>query len=310
MRRIRTYHDVANVDAEDIVRQVTALDERLRARMAAVKRVVVVASGKGGVGKSAVAANLAALLARSGARVGAADADLAGPSLARMLGATVGPLVLENEGVRPVPGVQDVRVMSMDLLIDDDMPLRWRGPHGAASPEFLRQSLLETGALREFLADTNWGPLDWLVIDAPPGTDRLLRLLELLPRIDLLLLVTTPAEISRFIVAKAARLAMDAGVDAVALIANMTTHTCVACGHDSPLFAADGAARLATSAGVPLWAEIPFDAHFATLTDSGRPFALELPDAAPSRELRRLADRVVQLGTEPIGSMSPEPVTP
>jgi ATP-binding protein involved in chromosome partitioning len=309
MRRIRTYHDVATGVTEDMMVQVHALDERLRVRMAVIRRVVVVASGKGGVGKSAVAANLAALLAATGARVGAADADLAGPSLARMLGAAIGPLVLAADGVRPVPGVADVRVMSMDLLIDDEAPLRWRGPPGATAPEFLRQSLLETGAVREFLADTDWGPLDWLIVDAPPGTDRLLRLLQLLPRIDLLLLVTTPAEISRFVVAKAARLADDAGVPHVALVANMTAHTCTVCGHSSPLFDADGAARLARSANIPLWAELPFDARFAALTDAGRPFALELPNAAPSRELRRLADRVQQLARAPAETPT-EPVAP
>lgn len=309
MRRIRTYRDVATAETEDILAQVTALDERLRARMALVRRVVVVASGKGGVGKSAVAANLAALLAASGARVGAADADLAGPSLARMLGAAIGPLVLEGDGVRPAPGVHDVRVMSMDLLVDDDAPLRWRDPHGGTAPEFLRQSLLETGTLREFLADTHWGVLDWLVIDAPPGTDKLLRLVQLLPRIDLLLLVTTPAEISRFVVAKAARLAADASIADVALVANMTTHTCTACGHHSALFAADGAARLATATGLPLWAELPFDARFATLTDAGRPCALEVPDAAPSRAMRRLADRVLQLGAA-AATAATEPVAP
>lgn len=297
MRRIRTYRDVATGETEDILAQVSALDERLRARLAVVRGVVVVASGKGGVGKSAIAANLAALLASTGAQVGAADADLSGPSLARMLGAAIGPLALEQDGVRPVPGANGVRVMSMDLLVDDEAPLRWRGPQRDAAPEFLRQSLLETGALREFLADTHWGPLDWLVIDAPPGTDRLLRLLQLLPRIDLLLLVTTPAEISRFVVAKAARLADDAGVAQVALVANMTTHVCAACGHSSELFAADGATRLARSADLPLWAEVPFDARFATLTDAGRPFALEVPDAAPSLELRRLADHVMRLAS-------------
>ncbi|MGH7446897.1 MAG: P-loop NTPase, partial [Longimicrobiales bacterium] len=127
---------------------------------------------------------------------------------------------------------------------------------------------------------------------APPGTDKLLRLLQLLPRIDLLLLVTIPAEMARFVVAKAARLAADANVMNVALVANMTTHVCSACGHDSPLFDADGANRLAASANVPLWAEVPFDARLATLTDAGTPFALVLPDTAPAHQLRRLAERV------------------
>lgn len=291
MREIRTYHQVTG-GIEDVAAQVGALHDRLTARLSSVQRIVVVASGKGGVGKSAVAANLAALLAGTGARVGAVDADLSGPSLARMLGVRPQACVIDEQGVHPATGAHGVRVMSMDLLVEDESPLRWRDPPGGAAPEFLRQSLLETGALREFLADTVWGSLDYLVIDAPPGTDKILRLLQLLPRIDLLLLVTTPAEIARFVVAKAVRLASDAGAASIGLVANMTTHVCTACGHSSPLFDADGAHRLAASANVPLWAEVPFDARLAALTDAGRPFALELPDTPPARELRRLAERV------------------
>jgi ATP-binding protein involved in chromosome partitioning len=295
MREIRTYHQVAGGVEEDVVAQVGALQDRSTARLSVVQRIVVVASGKGGVGKSAVAANLAALLASFGARVGAVDADLSGPSLARMLGTRMQRCVLDEAGVHPVAGAHGVRVMSMDLLVEDETPLRWRDPPGGPAPEFLRQSLLETGALREFLADTVWGPLDHLVIDAPPGTDKILRLLQLLPRVDLLLLVTTPAEIARFVVAKAVRLAVDAGVGNLGLVANMTTHVCTACGHRSPLFDADGARRLAASADLPLWAEIPFDARLAACTDAGRPFALELPDTAPALELHALARRVAAI---------------
>jgi ATP-binding protein involved in chromosome partitioning len=295
MRSIRTYRDVADPAAEDIVAQVVAQTDRLAARLARVRRIVVVASGKGGVGKSAVTANLAAALAADGARVGAADADLNGPSLARMLGAR-GTLRVDDEGAHPVAGAAGVRVMSMDLLLAaDDTPLRWgtagsTDAHGA--PAFLLQSTLEAGALREFLADTAWGPLDWLVIDAPPGTDKLVRLLELLPRIDALLLVTTPSEIARFVVAKSARLARDAGTTAVAIVANMTTHRCDACGHASPLFEADGAQRLAEATGLPVWAEIPFDARLAARTDAGSPFVLHEEPAPARAALLALAQRV------------------
>jgi ATP-binding protein involved in chromosome partitioning len=299
MRSIRTYRDVADPGGEDVLAQVVEQNDRLAARLARVDRIVVVASGKGGVGKSAIAANLAAALADGGARVGAADADLNGPSLGRMLGAR-GPLVVGEDGVAPAAGAAGVRVMSMDLLLDeDDAPLRWRGEAGAGAdapggPAFLRQSLLEAGALREFLADTAWGNLDFLVIDAPPGTDKLVRLLELLPRVDALLLVTTPSEIARFVVAKSARLARDAGVRDVGLIANMTTHRCAACGHDSPLFDDDGARRLAASTGLPVWAEIPFDARLPHATDAGTPYVLAhaYAQAPAARALRDLASRL------------------
>jgi ATP-binding protein involved in chromosome partitioning len=297
MRAIRTYRDVADPAREDVLVQVVAQNDRLATRLAPVDRIVVVASGKGGVGKSAIAANLAAALADGGARVGAADADLNGPSLGRMLGAR-GPLGVGEDGVAPATGAAGVRVMSMDLLLDDDdAPLRWRGDAGtgdSGGPAFLRQSLLEAGALREFLADTAWGDLDFLVIDAPPGTDKLVRLLELLPRIDALLLVTTPSEIARFVVAKSARVAREAGARNVGLVANMTSHRCAACGHDSPLFDDDGARRLAGATGLTVWAEIPFDARLAHATDAGAPYVLDdaHPDAPAAHALRRLADRV------------------
>jgi ATP-binding protein involved in chromosome partitioning len=298
MRRIRTYHDVADPGGEDIVAQVVEQAGRLAARLASVDRVVVVASGKGGVGKSAIAANLAAALARCGARVGAADADLAGPSLARMLGAS-GPLVVESDGVRPAAGAAGVLVVSMDLLLAADAPLRWRDPpRGIERSAFLFQSTLEGGALREFLADTCWGELDFLVIDAPPGTDKLQRLMDLLPRIDALLLVTTPSEIARSVVARAARLAQDAGIARVAIVANMTRHVCTACGHASPLFDADGATRLAVATGLPLWAEVPFDGRLASLTDAGRPVVLEEGAGPAAAALNALAGRLsAELGT-------------
>jgi ATP-binding protein involved in chromosome partitioning len=299
MRTIRTYRDVADPAGEDLAAQVVDQHDRLATRLARVERIVVVASGKGGVGKSAIAANIAAALAGPGTRVGAADADLNGPSLGRMLGAR-GPLVVGEDGVSPAVGAAGVRVMSMDLLLgEDDAPLRWRGDTGTGvgppgGPAFLRQSLLEAGALREFLADTAWGPLDFLVVDAPPGTDKLVRLLELLPRIDTLLLVTTPSEMARFVVAKSARLARDAGARTTALVANMTAHRCAACGHDSPLFDDDGARRLADATHLPVWAEIPFDARLAHATDAGTPCVLApaCADTPAARALRTIAHRL------------------
>jgi ATP-binding protein involved in chromosome partitioning len=300
MRRIRTYADVTRPETEDILAQVGAQQGRLAARLAGVRHITVVASGKGGVGKSAVAANLAAALANGGARVGAADADLAGPSLARMLGAHGEPLRVVDDAVEPAGGVAGVRVMSMDLLLSDDAPLRWRAPASADdAPEFLWQSVLEAGALREFLADTAWGELDHLVIDAPPGADKLVRLVQLLPRLDLLLLVTTPSEIARSVVARSASLAHDAKVGRVAIVANMTSHVCGTCGSVTPLFGDEGVARLAASSGFDVLAEIPFDGRLAVRTDTGAPPVLDPGDDAPATlALRALATRVAAFAVD------------
>lgn len=290
MRRFRTYRQVEDPAGAEVLEQVLAQRRRLEQRLAHIRRTIVVASGKGGVGKSAVTANLAAALAGRGLRVGAADADLNGPSLARMLGAAAQPLCVDEAGVHPAVGAAGVRVMSMDLLLAaEDAPVRWREPTEGA---FVWQSTLETGALREFLSDTAWGELDYLLIDLPPGTDKLGRLLQLLPMPSAVVLVTTPSEMARFVVAKSLRLVREAGVEAIGLVANMSAHVCEACGHASPLFGADGARRLAESAGIPLWAEIPFDPHLAASTDAGTPFVACAGEAAAAHALLQLAERL------------------
>lgn len=298
MRRIRTYHEVEATGAE-LLDQVVAQRRRLDDRLARVRHVVAVASGKGGVGKSLVTANLAAALARSGRRVGAADADLNGPSLARMLGAAATPLEVDAAGVQPARGAAGVRVISMDLLLaGGDAPVRWREP---AEGGFIWQSTLETGALREFLADVAWGELDYLFIDMPPGSDKLGRLLQLVPGLAGVLLVTIPSEMARAVVARSARLLKDAGLERIGLVANMTSHVCAGCGRVEPLFSADGARRLAAAAGLPLWAEIPFDPRLAELTDAGRP-PLE-HGASAAAALEALAERV----EGELGGRDPEP---
>ena len=205
MRKIRTYHEVESLTGDLLVDQIRGQRRRLDSRVAGIRNLVAVGSGKGGVGKSLVTANLAAALAAEGRTVGALDADLNGPSLARMLGASGKRLLDGAEGVVPAPAAGGVRVMSMELLQNEaDAPLRWRAPSGDG---FLWQSSIETGAVREFLSDVAWGHLDFLLMDLPPGTDKMERVFQLLPGLETLLLVTTPSEMSRRVVARAARLA-------------------------------------------------------------------------------------------------------
>jgi ATP-binding protein involved in chromosome partitioning len=288
-RKFRTYHDVADPDAEDIVGQIEAQRSKLANRLADIDRLVVIASGKGGVGKSAITANLAAVLAERGRRVGAFDADLHGPSLAAMLGAQRTPLVVSEHGVEPAVGAAGVKLMSMDLVLSDGAPLEWRQPDVAG---FVYQSTLDTGAVRELMADVVWGRLDFLLIDAPPGTDKLARLLELLPVIDTLLFVTTPSEAARRAVGRAVQQARGAGISTIGLIANMTVHECPDCGRSEPMFEADGASRLAAETRLELWAEVPFEPRFAVATDAGRPLVLEAPQSPAAGELDRLAARL------------------
>jgi ATP-binding protein involved in chromosome partitioning len=289
MRKIRTYNEVDPGAGRELLDQVLEQRRRLSARLASVGSVIAVMSGKGGVGKSALTANLAAALARDGWRVGAVDADLNGPSLARMLGASRARLGDGPEGVEPAAGAAGVRVVSMEIFqAEEDAPLRWKGATGHAS---IWQSAAETGALREFLSDVAWGELDFLLVDVPPGVDKIARLLELVTP-DRTLLVSTTSEMSRRVVARSARFARDVGLPDVALVINMSDHVCGACGHASPLHAGDAAGALAAETGLEVWARVPFEPDLAESTDDGRPWVLEAPDSPAAKALGALAIRL------------------
>lgn len=306
MRRIRTYAEVAEPAGAEVLDQVLAQRERLARRLSGVGAVVPVLSGKGGVGKSAVTANLAAVLAGRGLRVGAVDADLNGPSLARMLGVTGLRLGDGPDGVVPPAGTGGVRVVSMELLQEaEDAPLRWREPGGDT---WLWQSSLETGALREFLSDVDWGELDVLLVDVPPGTDKIGRLLSLVPGVDPVLVVTTPSVMARAVVARSVRLVREAGVPRLALVENMTEHVCPDCGHRTALYPGDADAA-APHPDLETWARIPFDPRLAAMTDRGRPLAADEPDGPVGRAFAALADRLTQSLTESLTATPTESPT-
>lgn len=261
MRKFRTYNQVEHDTGSQILEQVVEQRTRLAQRLSGIKTIVAIVSGKGGVGKSAITANLAVALAARGAKVGALDADLNGPSLGRMLGVSGVQLADGQDGIEPATSPSGVRVMSMDLLQQDEAPLRWRAPSGDG---FIWRSTAETGTLREFLSDVAWGDLDYLLIDVPPGTDRIERLLDLVPQPHLTLLITTPSEITQFIVNKSAKLLADANVN-YGVVVNM-------------------AGLFAGTAPQDVWAEIPFNAEFAAITDRGQ--------VNPPPAIHQLAERV------------------
>ncbi len=287
MRRIRTYHEV-DTAAATIPEQVLAQRERLTKRLSKIKAVVAIASGKGGVGKSALTANLAALIGAQGLRVAALDSDLNGPSLARMLGVVGARLTAGPDGIIPPTGVGGVPVVSMELFQDSaDAPLRWRGPPGDG---WVWRNVLETGTLRELLSDVVWGELDLLLIDVAPGTDRIARLLDLVPDPAALLLVTTQSEMSRRVVARSVRLAREAHLRRVGLVENMTAWSCPECGARTELYERAGPSL--DSEDVERWGEVPFDPRLARSTDEGEPYVLAHPDTPSGRALRSLGARL------------------
>ncbi|MBI4502192.1 MAG: ATP-binding protein [Gemmatimonadetes bacterium] len=251
----RSYHQVPGADRSGLLDQVLAQRARVTERLARVRRVVAVMSGKGGVGKSHVTALLARGAANGkGRRVGVLDADLKSPTCARMLGAQ-GPVRVGENGAEPVVGIDGVRLFSSDLLLEEGKPLAWKEPD---SERFLWRGALETGALREFLSDVAWGDLDLLLIDLPPGADRLADLAALVPGITGTVAVTIPSEESRRSVERSIRTALDAKIPVLGIVENMSGYACEHCYNVGPLFEGNAGEALSETFRIPLLGKLPF----------------------------------------------------
>ena len=251
----RTYHDVGGEDRSQLYAQVVAQRERVDRRLASVRRVVAVMSGKGGVGKSHLTATLAAgLVSRLEQGVGVLDADLRSPTVARLL-AVSGPLRVTEDGIEPAIGTAGVRVVSTDLLLEEGQPLRWREP---ATERFVWRGVLETGTLREFLSDVVWGALDLLLVDLPPGADGGVDLKQMVPNLTGALIVTIPSEESRRSVARTMRSASEADIPLLGIVENMSSYRCDECGALRALFDGTAGNDLSEEFGVPLLARVPF----------------------------------------------------
>jgi len=276
---VKRYRDIVGDGGSNIVGQVEAQQARLGARLRDVSAIVAIVSGKGGVGKSSITANLAAAFALAGARVGVLDADLNGPSMATMLGVRGRKLVVGADGVEPPAGALGIRVMSMDLMLPDDAaPLTWEAPTQAEAHTW--RGTMEANALREFLADTAWGTLDALVLDLPPGTDRLATVVSLVPALAGTILVTIPSDLSQLIVRKSITVARGSGAPVLGLVENM-----------AGLFPGPDAETLARDAGIPFLGAVPFDRELALAADRGEPFVQTRAERAAAVALREVARR-------------------
>ncbi len=279
------------IEASQFAEDVELVRARVAEQLAEVDRIVVVMSGKGGVGKSAVAVNLAYGLARLGRRVGLLDADLNGPSVSKMLGLRGQPVRVTGEGLlAPAAGPRGMRVQSMDFFLQGNQALDWDGPGGEAAS---LRSALEQAALGDLLGRTDWGALDFLVIDLAPGADRLPALGQWLPPIAAALAVAIPTAVALLAVDRSVRRAREAGIPLIGLVENLGTSICSKCGAEGPLFREALDAQIGEDLGLELLARIPFDAEIAAAADRGRPF-LEAAgmQSAAGRALEQLVARV------------------
>ncbi|QID18909.1 iron-sulfur cluster carrier protein ApbC [Nitrogeniibacter mangrovi] len=244
--------------------------------LAGVKNIIAVASGKGGVGKSTTAANLALALAAEGAKVGVLDADIYGPSQPQMLGLEGrNPESPDGKSLTPLEAY-GVQVMSIGFMIEADTPMVWRGP-------------MATQALKQLLTETNWSDLDYLIVDMPPGTgDIQLTLSQTVPLTGAVI-VTTPQDIALLDARKGVKMFEKVGVPILGVVENMSVHICANCGHESHIFGTGGGQKMCADFGIPYLGALPLDLKIREEADSGRPTVVADPDSREAQLYRDIA---------------------
>ena len=243
-----------------------------------VKNIIAVASGKGGVGKSTTAVNLALALAAEGAQIGILDADIYGPSQPMMLGITGRPESVEENTIEPMEG-HGLQASSIGFLIEEDAPMVWRGP-------------MVTSALEQLLRQTRWRDLDYLIVDMPPGTgDIQLTLAQKVP-VTGAVIVTTPQDVALLDARKGLKMFEKVGVPIVGIIENMSTYVCTQCGHEEHIFGSGGGEKMCQESGVDFLGALPLNLSIREQADAGRPTLVADPDGAISTIYKNIARQV------------------
>ncbi len=276
--KIKGIAGVGNVSANVYSKIVSHSVQRGVKLIPGVKNIIAVASGKGGVGKSTTAVNLALALVAEGARVGLLDADIYGPSQPQMLGISGRPESADGKSLEPMEAY-GLQAMSIGFLIDVETPMVWRGP-------------MVTQALQQLLGDTRWKEVDYLVIDLPPGTgDIQLTLAQQVP-VTGAVIVTTPQDIALLDARKGLKMFEKVGIPILGIVENMSTHICSKCGHEEHIFGAGGGDRMAKDYGVEMLGALPLDIQIREQGDAGRPTVATDPDGRVAEIYRAIARKV------------------
>lgn len=286
--KLKTIAGIGNIQVNIGSRIVPHSVQRGVPLLPGVKNIIAVASGKGGVGKSTTAVNLALALAQEGATVGILDADIYGPSQPQMLGINDRPESVDGKSMEPLER-HGIQAMSIGFLVDIDTPMVWRGP-------------MVTGALEQLLRETRWRDLDYLVIDLPPGTgDIQLTLSQKIP-VTGAVIVTTPQDIALLDARKGLKMFEKVGIPILGIVENMSTHICSNCGHEEHVFGAGGAEKMCRDYNVDLLGALPLDIRIREQTDGGTPTVVAEPEsqiAATYRQVgRKVAYKLSMLGLD------------
>jgi len=264
-------------------RPIQEIQKNIAERLSGIKYKIAVMSGKGGVGKSFVTANLAFALAYRGKKVVVLDADFYGPSIPKMMGVEGQRVYATPEGLIPVTGPLGVKIVSVDFMLpDDEAPVIWRGP-------------MLSNAMLELLENVIWGEADYMLIDLPPGTgDAPLTVAQMIPNLTGSIIVTIPSEVSQKVVMKSINFAKRLNVPILGIIENMSGFTCPCDGKTYPIFGSGGGKRIAERAGVDFLGSIPLDPRISECNDKGLPFFVEYPDTPAAKEFLKIADKIVE----------------
>ncbi len=276
--KLKGISGIGDVSANVTIKIVTHAVQRGVKLIPNVKNIIAVASGKGGVGKSTTAVNLALALAAEGASVGMLDADIYGPSQPTMLGITGRPESRDGKRLEPLEG-HGIQAMSIGFLIDVETPMVWRGP-------------MVTQALEQLLNETNWRDIDYLVVDLPPGTgDIQLTLAQKVP-VTGAIIVTTPQDIALMDARKGLKMFEKVNIPILGIVENMSLHICSKCGHEEHVFGSGGGSRMSKDYAVDLLGSLPLDVSIREQADSGKPTVVANPDGRVAEIYRQIARRV------------------